>query len=319
MQTKLQWNRNVLEMVFRELYSQEVKNMPDYIPQMFSVENSDKDTESIEMIGGEGLMEEWSHSNKQVFYQDIRELWQKYYKHKKFSDGREIERDFIDDLKLTAIKDRIRSLAGSVYYTRQTQAAEWFINGDKTTTAIDFRGRTYNAALPDGKALFATDHPLYPDDAGAGQSNKGTEELSVDAVDDSFVKMQEWTNDQGNLLPVMPDTLYVGPALRRRALQIAGYKGKGDGYEPEQGNFSINVWEGDLRVIVNPFFAKGNKKAWVLADSRRMKRAMKWFDRRKPDNGSITDFDTEVAKHKVVGRWSYGGIDWTWGFGHFPT
>jgi len=318
-QTALRWDKNVLEPVFRELYSQEVKGMKDYIPEMFSVENSDKAVESIEMIGGEGLMEEWSHSNNQVYYSDIDELWQKYFKHRKFSDGREIDRDFVDDLKLTAIKDRIRSLAGSVYYTRQRQAAEWFINGDKTTGAVDFRGRVYDAKLPDGKALFATDHPLHPEDNGPGQSNKGTAELSVDAVDDAYVDMQAWTNDKGNIIPVMPDTLIVGPGLRRKAIQIAGKPGKGEGYEPGSGNFDVNVWDGDLKVIVNPFFAQGNRNAWVLADSRRMKRAMKWFERRKPESGSITDFDTEIAKHKVVGRWSYGGIDWTWGYGSFPT
>lgn len=319
MQTILQWDNKVLEPVFRELYSQEQKSMPDYIPQMFAVENSDKNVESIEMIGGEGLMEEWGHSNNQVYYSDIQELWQKYFKHQKFSDGREIDRDLIDDLKLTAIKDRIRSLAGSVYHTRQKQAAEWFVNGDKTTTAIDFRGRTYNAALPDGKALFATDHPLAPNDNGPGQSNKGTELLSVDAVDDTYVIMQQWTNDKGVLLPIMPDTLFVGPSNRRRALQIAGIQGKGEGYEPDSGNFNINVWNGDLKVVVNPYFVGGNKNAWVFADSRRMKRAMKWFERRKPENGTMEDFDTEVKKFKVVGRWSHGCIDWTWGFGHFPV
>lgn len=319
MQTAIRWDRNVMESVFRELYDQEVKGMKDYRPDMFGVESSTKEVESIEMIGGEGLMEDWEHSNKQVFYSDIDELWQKYFRHRKFSDGREIDRDFIDDLKLTAIKDRIKSLAGSVYYTQQTQAVEWFVNGDKTTGAIDFRGREYNAALPDGKALFATDHPYSPTNLVDVQSNKGTSELNIDSFDDTMVAGMGWKNDRGNLIPVKFDTLFVTPYNARAALQIAGISGRGQGYEPGSADHNINIYQGDITVVVNPFFAKGNKKAWVAADSRRMKRAQKWFNRRLPEQGSMEDFDTEVAKYKVVGRWSYGCIDWTWGFGHFPV
>lgn len=317
MQTKLQWDPMVLEAVFRELYSREMKDKKDYIPSMFDVQGSTKDTESIEMIGGEGLLEEWGRSNNQVFYSDVDELWQKYFKHTKYSLGREIERDFVDDLKLTAIRDRIRSMADATYKTRQMQGAQWFNNGNLTTTALDFRGRTYNAALPDTKALFAADHPYSPDNTTDVQSNYGTAELSIDSVDDAAVAMQEWKDDRGTLMAAKGDILFVAPYNRRRAFQIAGIPGKGEGYEPDSADHNINVYEGDITVVVNPFFT--NRKAWVLADKARMMRAQKWFDRRKPENGSITDFDTEVTKFKVVGRWSFGSIDWSWGFGNFPT
>jgi len=38
MQTKLQWDADVLEPVFRELYSIEMDKKIDYIPKMYSVE-----------------------------------------------------------------------------------------------------------------------------------------------------------------------------------------------------------------------------------------------------------------------------------------
>jgi len=315
MQTKLQWNHNVLEPVFRELYTREMKDKKDYIPMMFDVETSTKDTESVEMIGGEGLMEEWGRSNNQVFYDDVDELWQKYFKHRKYSLGREIERDFVDDLKLTAIKDRIRGMADATYKTQQMQGVEWFNNGNLTAGAVDFRGRVYDAKLPDGKALFATDHPYSPTNSADVQSNLGNSPLSIDAWDNTAVKMQEWKDDRGNLMAVKPDTLIVSPYNARAAFQIAGIPGKGQGYEPGSSDFNVSMYEGNIKVIVNPFFT--NSKAWVAADNARMKRAMKWFWRRRPESGSITDFDTEVAKYKVVGRWSYGCIDWSFGFGHY--
>lgn len=316
-QTKLQWNKDVLENVFRELYTREMDNKKDYTPLMWNISKSDKDTESIEMIGGEGMMENWKYSNNQVKYEDVNELWQKYFKHEKFSLGREIDRDLVDDMKLTSIITKIRSLADAVYKTQQAQAVQWFNNGALTTTAVDYKGRTYNAALPDGKALFAADHPYSPTDTTA-QSNYGTLELDIDAVETAYVAMQEWKDDRGNLMAAMGDTLYVSPYNYRRALQIAGIPGKsGDHYEPGNADHNVNVYEGNMKVIVNPFFT--NRKAWVLADSSRMKNAMQWFNRRAPETGSITDFDTEMSKYKVVKRCSFGTVDWSWGYGNFPV
>jgi hypothetical protein len=319
MQTALQWDKNVLEPVFRELYTREMKDKPDFVPAMYDVQKSDKAVESVESMGGEGLMEEWGYSNNQVKYEDVDQLWQKYYQHTKFSLGREIDRDFVDDLKLTQIRDRITSLADAVYKTQQMQGAQWFNNGIATTAAIDYRGRTYDARLPDGQALFSTAHPYSPTNSVDVQSNLITDELSIDSFDAAYVKMQQWKDDKGNLMAAKGNTLYVSPSLRRIALQITGLpNGRYDNFEPGNADHNANVYaDGSIKVVVNPFFT--NTKAWVLADDSRMKRSMKWFNRRLAETGSITDFDTEVAKYKVVKRCSFGTIDWAWGIGSFPV
>lgn len=317
MQTKLQWNSNTLEPVFRELYSIEMDKKKDYIPMMFSVESSDKAMESIEGIGGEGLLKPWTESSNQVYYSDMNELWQKYYTHIKYSGGRQIDRDFIDDLKLTAIKDRIISLADATYKTQQMQGVEDFKNAFVTSTATRYNGTVYSAAGPDGVALCSTAHPYSPDNATDVQSNAGTSSLSIDSWDATTVAMQEWVDDQGNLMAAMPDTLIVAPYNRRKALQIAGINGKGEGLEPGSADNNINIYEGEINVIVNPFLT--NRYAWFAADSSRMRRFHKWFNRRKPENGSITDFDTETLKYKTIGRWSYGSSHYSWLYGHNAT
>jgi hypothetical protein len=321
MQTKLRWDAKVLEPIFRELVRIEMTKRPDFIEKLYGVENSTKDTESLESIGGEGLMEEWGQSNNQVYYADVDELWQKYIKNKKFSLGRQIDRDLLDDLKLTAIKDRLRSLGTAVYMTQQYQAVETYNNAFATTTGVDFRGRTYNAAGPDGKALCATDHPYSPTNTTDTQSNKGTKPLSIDAWDETAVEMQGWVDDTGNIMGVFPDTLLVHPYNARKAFQIAGLPGKeAPKYEPGSADFNTNVYavyNGGITVIVNPFLK--NKFYWFAIDSSRMTRMNKWFWRRKPEYGSITDFDTEVAKYKVIGRWSHGFIHYSWIYGHQAT
>lgn len=317
MQTKLQWDSDVLEPVFRELYTVEMdkKAKKDFIPMLYGVETSEKDTESFDGAGASGLMEEWGQSSNQVYYQDIEELWQKRYTMKKFSLGRQIDRDLIDDLKLTSIKDKIKDLADGVFKTFQYQAVENFNNAFLTSTATDFRGRTYNAAGPDAKALCATDHPYSPTNSSDTNSNKGTSVLSIDAWDTTSVNMQAWKDDQGNIMGVMPDTLVVHPYNARKAFQIAGLPGKeAPRYEPGSANYDINIYAGEIKVIVNPFLS--SQHDWFAIDEARMRRFHKWFWRRRPENGNITDFDTEILKFKVIGRWRAGFHNWSWIYGH---
>lgn len=311
MQTKVSWDPLVLEAVFNELYTTTMKEKKDYLPLLYSMESSTKDTESFDGVGGEGLMEEWGRSNNAVKYEDLNELWKSTFKMIKYSDGRIIDRDLIDDVKLTSIKDKIKSLADSVYKTRQYQGVETFNNAFVTATGVDFRGRTYNAAGPDGVALCGA-HPYSKEDATT-QSNLGTSPLSWQAWDETSVKMQEWVDDKGNLMAVMPDTLIVAPYNRAKALQIAGMPGKEAKYVPNSPNFSINVYEGDITVIVNPFLK--NRFAWFAADSARLKQFHKWFDRRKPEYGSTTDFNTENMQYKVVGRWQKGFTNYSFVYG----
>lgn len=316
MQTKLQWNSDVLEPVFRELYTTAMKDKKDFIPDMYGVENSAKDTESYDGAGGEGLLEDWNHSGNQVHYEDINELWEKRIRNHKYSGGREIDRDFIDDLKLTQIKDRITGLADATYKTQQYQAVE-YLNNAFVTAGPDFKGRNYNSGGPDGVALCAANHPYSPKNSVDVQSNLGNSPLTIDAWDDTVVAMQEWVDDKGNLMAVMPDRLIVAPYNRRAALQIAGMPGKEiPKYEPGSDQFNINIYQGEITVVVNPFLK--NRHAWFAVDTARMRRFNKWQWRRKPENGTLEDFDKETKKFKVIGRWGRGFINYSFLYGHNP-
>lgn len=316
MQTALRWDPRVLEPVFKELYSLAMKDKKDYIPLLYNVTNSNKSMESYDGAGGEGLMEEWGKSNNQVFYEDIDELWPTIIKNRKFSDGRIIERDFIDDLKLTEIKRRITSLADAVYKTQQLQAVE-FLNNAFATTGPNWRGRIDKYVGPDGKPLCASDHPYSPTNDKDVQSNLGNKPLTIDSWDETAVAMQEWVDDKGNTMAVIPDTLIVAPYNARAAFKIAGLPDSElPKYEPGSNNFDANMYMGNIKVIVNPFINPKQRKNWFAADSARLKEFNIWQWRRKVENGSITDFDTEATKHKAVGRWGYGFLNYSFIYGH---
>ncbi|MEK8128359.1 Mu-like prophage major head subunit gpT family protein [Paenibacillus filicis] len=318
-QTKLQWHPNVLEPVFKELYNLAMKDKKDFIPLLYLVTNSEKDTESYNGAGGEGLMEEWKYSNNQVFYDEVDELWQKYIKNRKFSDGREIEKDFVDDLKLTEIQRRITSLADAVYKTQQLQAVE-FLHNAFATTGPNWRGRVENYSGPDGQPLCSASHPYSPTNTVDVQSNLGTSALTLDSWDETAVAMQEWVDDRGNPMAVIPDTLIVAPYNARAAFKIAGLPdAELPKYEPGSNHFDANMYMGNIKVIVNPFIRPQFRKSWFAADSSRMKQFNIWQWRRKIENGSMTDFDTEVSKFKAIGRWGYGFTNYSFIYGHNVT
>lgn len=316
MQTKLSWDSRVLEPIFKELYSLATKDKKDFIPLLYNVTGSEKDRESYEGIGGEGLMEEWGRSNNQVFYEDIDELWQKVIRNRKFSDGRIVDRDFIDDLKLTEIKRRITSLADAVHKTQQLQAVEFLVNAF-SSSGPNWRGRNESYLGPDGKPLCAADHPYSPKNKKDTQSNLGSKSLTLDSWDETAVEMQEWVDDKGNPMGVIPDTIIVAPYNARPAFKIAGLPDSElPKYEPGSNNFDANMYMGNLKVIVNPYISPKSRKNWFAADSARLKQFNLWQWRRKVENGTMTDFDTEAAKYKAIGRWGYGFTNYSFIYGH---
>lgn len=319
LQTKLSWDPRVLEPVFKELYETAMKDKKNFIPLMYQETNSTKDAESYEGVGGEGLMEEWGHSNNQVFYDSVDELWPTTIKNRKWSDGREIDRDLVDDLKLTSIRNKITSMADAVYKTQQLQAVE-FLNNAFSATGPNFRGRTESFIGPDGQPLCSESHPYSPKNSKDVQSNKGTSPLSIDSWDETAIAMQEWVDDRGNPMAVIPDTIIVHPYNARAAFHIAGLPDKEvPPYEPDSSNYNVNMYMGHVNVIVNPFINPANRKNWWAIDSARLKQFNIWQWRRRPENGSITDFDTETTKFKVVGRWAYGFLNYSFIYGHQVT
>jgi hypothetical protein len=237
-----------------------------------------------------GLMDEWEASGRQVSYETVYRGYKATWTHKKYSKGLEIERELLEDALYPEVKSRTRTLADSLYYTRQYHAVRPF------NECLSFIG-------PDGVPLASDSHPLGPYNATTW-SNYGTS-LTLNATNVEAVRnlMKEWTDDKGNLLLINPDTLIVPKALRKAALVVADTD-----KEPDTAENNVNIWKGSVNVIEWDFLTNSN--LWILADMNRLKRFMKWFDRRKGILEKDREhFDTEVAKYKIVSRFSYGHED----------
>lgn len=283
----------------RRIFDKHTQQLPDYLSELFTVETSERAQEFSLGVGSLGIMDEWTASGKRISYEDLEKGFKVVYTPKKYSKGIMIERELLEDDLYGEIKKRARKLSDMVYYTRQKHAASVF-------------NRAFDAGVvgADGKPLCSTVHPVMPGSAKT-QSNAGSYELNAANVELVRTKMLEWTDDKNNEIYIMPDTLIVPPALRKAAIVIAD-----SDREPDTTDNNINVWKGSLNVIEYRFLT--DPTAWFLVDSRRMKEYLKWYDRRKPKLEMDEEFDTEVAKYKTVGRWSFGWDDWSWIFGCKP-
>lgn len=267
------------------------ERLPDHVKELFAVRSSKKKAEHALGKGSIGTMKAWEDTGNQVFYDEIAKGYQINWTNKKYSNGLQVERELSDDKQYDEIFDNARDLAFSVYYTRQQHGASVFNNAFSA-------GGSY--AWADGKALCAANHALVP---GSSTTITNFSALALTAPNLTTVRtaIKGWKDDRGNIIPSRFDTLVVPPSKWEAATVIVGTNKAVD-----SGDNNVNVWQGMLKVIEWELLE--DTDAWFLIDSARAKRDLIWWDRRVPSlerDGTFT-FDTEVAKWKTVGRWSFG-------------
>ncbi|MGD9643969.1 MAG: Mu-like prophage major head subunit gpT family protein [Elusimicrobiales bacterium] len=206
------------------------------------------------------------------------------------------------DAQHAEIKERVQRFALSIHRTRQIHAHEVFNDA--------FAGAKLTG--PDGKPLCSDSHPLSPSQPDKTQSNVMNAELSLEALEEARLRMLNWTDDRGNKLLRVPDTLLIPPALGLKARELLESPDR-----PDTADRAINVRRGAYKIIELPFLE--SSKAWFLVDSRVAKMFLKWFERRKPVPERHEDFDTETLKWKAIARYAYGFHHWSWIIGSNPA
>lgn len=276
-----------------KVYENVVEKGDDYVGRIFNVQTSTLAEEKVTGIGAADLPQKWAG---QVYYGDISPLWDKSFKHEKYSLGLKFERELWEDAQHAEVKQRVNAAMLSVHRFRQLHA-HWIFNnafGDCKT--------------PDGVPLCSNAHPLSPDNP-ATQSNKGTSPLTLDSLEETRIAMLNFTDDKGKKLLIVPDLLIVPPSLEVKARELVESSGR-----PDTADRADNVRKGAYTVLTLPLLEDSNN--WFLVDSRLMKQYCLWFDRRKAVPERDEDFDTETIRYKCVMRFSYGVINWTWIYGH---
>lgn len=175
-----------------------------------------------------------------------------------------VTQEMVEDAKIGKIKSKARQFTTSYNRTREKYAAG--LLGSGTATTFTWKGKTYNTACADGTALFNANHPSITDETYK-QSNMFVGAFSVANLDKVQEKMQDFTDDDGNILTVMPNTIIIpnDATLKRQVIAAVG-----SDLDPNTANNALNFQAGNWNVIVWPYLPKtmGDKPYFMVADSQ---------------------------------------------------
>ena len=299
---------DLLEPGLRAIFDVAVSRPRPQMEALYGVQASTKFQERYLAMGAVGLVPVFSgtleYLNMDAGYRtDIRNYV--------LAAGMQVERELVDDDQYNEINGRAQRLGDAFAITVEHDAVQTFINAftDSGTTRL---GTSTNGA--DGVGLCSTAHPYSPAKSGSTQSNESTLTLSLANVDTTRQGMRNFVDDQGNLLGVEPDTCLVPSELERDAIKIFGRQAL---YEPDSAEFNVNMFAGQMRVIVWNRLTDAN--AWFLLDTRIMRQQLIWQWRFRPEFLGEKSFDGLTAKYRGYMRYGLGHIGWQWIYGQNPS
>ena len=228
-----------------------------------------------------------------IAYDNAQEAWTARYNHETIALGFSLTEEAIEDNLYDSLSARYtKALARAMSYTKQVKAANVLNNG-------------FSASYPggDGKALFATDHPLV---GGGVNSNEPATpaDLNETSLEAAVIQIAAWTDERGLLIAAKPRKLVVPPQLQfvaTRLLETSLRVGTNDN--------DINALKNNGSIpegyTINHFLTDPN--AWFLTTD--VPNGMKHFVRTPMSTGMDGDFDTGNVRYKARERYSFGWSD----------
>ena len=177
------------------------------------------------------------------------EGYSKFLENITWKDSFQITQEMIEDSKILDLnKTGARGFIDQYYLTREKYGAQLLIGAIAGTTTT-FRGITLDTTSADGVALFSTSHPSKTGNTGV-QSNKFAGAFDVDVLGKIETKMQNFTDDNGEVLNIAPDTIIIP---NDATLKKAVFAAIGADKDPATANNGFNYQFGRWNVIVSPY------------------------------------------------------------------
>ena len=175
--------------------------------------------------------------------------------------------------------------------TKQVKAANILNNGFSDTNGGD------------GKALFATDHPLV-----SGGTNNNTQSVAADlnesSLENAVIQIAGWTDERGLLIAAKPRKLVIPPDLQFVATRLL---------DTEQ---RVGTADNDINALKNNgAIPEGYTINHYLTDTDAyflttdVPNGMKYFVRTPLTTSMDGDFDTGNVRYKARERYSFGFSD----------
>lgn len=229
---------------------------------------------------------------KGISYDTAQQGYLTRYSHVTYGLGFIITREIVEDDQYDVIgKTRAQGLAQSMRQTKEIVGANVY-------------NRAFNSSYVggDGVELLSNAHPNV---AGGTYSNLTTAAtLSEASLEDLSIDVMQAENDRGFNISLIPQTLIINPELVFEADRILNT------------DLRVGTADNDLNALKNMGkFPGGVKVNHYLTSSTayfvrtNCPEGMKYFERRADDFSMDNDFDTDNAKYKCTGRYSFGWTD----------
>lgn len=260
--------------------------------QVFETETSDRSFEEETKLSGFSAAPVKAEGSA-IEYDNAQEAWTARYNHETIAMGFSITEEAVEDNLYDSLSARYtKALARAMAYTKQVKAM-----------AILNSGFDANVTYGDGKALFATNHPLV---SGGTNSNRPAvaADLNETSLEAAVIQISQWTDERGLLIAAKPKKLVVPPQLMFVATRLL---------ETDQ---RVGTADNDLNAIksngsipegytVNHYLTDNN--AWFLTTD--IPNGLKHFNRVPLATSMDGDFDTGNSRYKARERYSFGVSD----------
>jgi len=225
-----------------------------------------------------------------ITYDSERQGFTTRYNHVVYALGFIITREAFEDDQYDVVgKKKANALARSMRQTKEIVAANVY---NRATTSGYTGG--------DGIVLLSASHVNV---AGGTYSNIQSADLSEAALEQAFIDIEGFTDDRGLIIAAKPKSLIIPRQLRFEANRIL----KSDGRVGTDNNDTNALKDSGLftNIVVNHYLTDAD--AWFIRTD--VPDGMKYFERRGDAFEMDNDFDTENAKFKATGRYSFGWSD----------
>lgn len=204
------------------------------------------------------------------------------------------------------------SLTRSYYRTREKFAAAVLNNISATTFTFGPKNKVFDNKCQDGGAIAATSHTSKVTGAAlANSANYGTLAFSYTNLLAVEKKMQKFTDDDGNLIGIQPDTIVIPnePSIVDAVCDVVFTKSGRPGVTDNSNNIHQDRWN----VIIWEFIDKGTaaNEPWFVLDSEYAKDfGLQFVDRVALSVKQYVDEGTDNLVTKARARFGVGCPDW---------
>jgi phage major head subunit gpT-like protein len=275
-----------------ELIFNKHDQFPPQFSQVFRKMTSKRSIEQTSEIAGLGTFGTVAEGAN-VRYDEAVPGFNKTFTHAQYGLGFKITHIMVSDDKWGIINKLASDLGRSAKETKEIAVASVFNNGFDTAYAG-----------PDGKPLFATDHPIVK--TGGSQTNtlSVAADLDIASIELALTDFRRMKDPSGKKIRLRPQKLIVAPENEFASTEILGGRDRSD-----TANHTINAFKQRKgmpsfeEVMVWDYLT--DPDAWFIS-AEPSETELRFYEREAFNTVHDIDFDSRSIKTAGWMRWSYG-------------